>query len=254
MNARPSRHDRVLFGGFVGLPSLLSVEGFVRAGYDFVVLDLQHGTFSYEFALNAIQLLDVVGVESLLRLTSDELPLASRLLDLARAGSCLHRRRAGERRNGHHGHALPTRRHSELWQQRNGLKAEPADLSTVRPSIWAMIETKHGLENVEAIAAVPGLTGLLIGPSDLGLALGLGPGAGVDDPAWSEAIESIRLAAVNRGIGTCMVVGGGMSAAEWARAGFDRVIIGSDVLHLLVRLNAEISQARSLLRGSSPVL
>src|SRR6266498_4745217 len=65
VNALVSRNGRILFGGFVGLPSLLSVEGFARAGYDFVVLDLQHGTFSYEFALNAIQLLDVLGVESL---------------------------------------------------------------------------------------------------------------------------------------------------------------------------------------------
>jgi len=57
--------EESLLGGLVGLPSTISVEGFARAGYDFVVLDLQHGTFGYEFAQNAVQLLDVLGVESL---------------------------------------------------------------------------------------------------------------------------------------------------------------------------------------------
>src|SRR5207342_2907901 len=76
----------VLFGGMVGLPSTISVEGFARAGYDFVVLDLQHGTFGYDFVLSAVQLLDVLGVESLLRLASDELPLAPRLLDFGASG------------------------------------------------------------------------------------------------------------------------------------------------------------------------
>ena len=57
--------EESLLGGLVGLPSTISVEGFARAGYDFVVLDLQHGTFGYEFAQIAVQLLDVLGVESL---------------------------------------------------------------------------------------------------------------------------------------------------------------------------------------------
>jgi 4-hydroxy-2-oxoheptanedioate aldolase len=35
-----------------------------------------------------------------------------------------------------------------------------------------MIETAEGAENIEKIAAVPGVGGLLIGPADLALALG----------------------------------------------------------------------------------
>ena len=97
-----------------------------------------------------------------------------------------------------------------------------------------------------SIAAVPGLSGLLIGPSDLGLALGLGPSAGPADAQWSEAIERIRLAAREHDISACMVVGDGASAAHWARAGFDRVLIGSDIMHMLARMDAEIAQARAL--------
>jgi len=231
----------------VGLPSTISVEGFARAGYDFVVLDLQHGTFGYDFVLNAVQLLDVLGVESLLRLAIDELPLAPRLLDFGASGIVV----ASVDDAATVAAAVVATRYQpagtrSYGQQRKGLKAEPADVSTVLPAVWAMIETRKGLENVDAIAAVPGLSGLLIGPSDLGLALGLGPGAGPADAQWNEAIERIRLAARGHEIGACMVVGDGASAAEWARAGFDRVLIGSDIMHLLARMGAEIAQAHAL--------
>jgi 4-hydroxy-2-oxoheptanedioate aldolase len=240
-------HQHVLFGGLVGLPSTISVEGFARAGYDFVVLDLQHGTFGYEFAQNAVQLLDVLGVESLLRLTIDELPLVPRLLDFGASGIVV----ASVDDAATVAAALMATRYQpdgtrSYGQQRKGLKAEPADVSTVQPAVWAMIETRSGLENVESIAAVRGLSGLLIGPSDLGLALGLGPSARPADAQWSEAIEHILLAARKHDISACMVVGDGASAAQWARAGFDRVLIGSDIMHLLARMDAEIAHARAL--------
>jgi 4-hydroxy-2-oxoheptanedioate aldolase len=103
-------------------------------------------------------------------------------------------------------------------RQRKCLKAEPADLSTVRPAVYAMIETQLGLDNVESIAAVRGLSGLVIGPSDLGRALGLGPAAGPADAPWSDAIAAIRNTAEKHGISACMVVGDGAGAAAWARA------------------------------------
>ena len=45
-----------------------------------------------------------------------------------------------------------------------------------------MIETREGLDNLDEIAATPGLDGLYIGPSDLSLALGLPPGGIVERP------------------------------------------------------------------------
>jgi 4-hydroxy-2-oxoheptanedioate aldolase len=238
---------RVLFGGFVGLPSLISVEAFARAGYDFVVLDLQHGTFGHEFVQNAVQLLDVLGVESLLRLAVGELPLAPRMLDFGATGIILasvdDAATVASALRATHYQPEGTRSYG---QQRKGLKAEPADLSTVRPALYAMIETRAGLDNVTSIAAVRGVTGLVVGPSDLGLALGLGPAAGPADTPWCDAIEAIRVAAQKHGISACMVVGDGAGAATWARAGFDRVVIGSDILHLVNRMGTEISLARRL--------
>ena len=40
----------------------------------------------------------------------------------------------------------------------------------------AMIETEQAVENAEAICSTPGLTGIYVGPSDLAISMGEGPG------------------------------------------------------------------------------
>ena len=44
--------------------------------------------------------------------------------------------------------------------------------------VMAMIETKEGIENLDAICATPGLDAVYIGPADLSFARGLGPARG----------------------------------------------------------------------------
>ena len=60
----------------------------------------------------------------------------------------------------------------------------------------AMIETRAGLQAVEGIASVPQIDGLFVGPGDLGIALGLGPGVAHDHPVLAAAIQ--RIHAFNR--------------------------------------------------------
>jgi len=81
----------------------------------------------------------------------------------------------------------------------------------------AMIETRAGLEAVEAIAAVAQLDGLFIGPSALGIELGLGPGAAHDHAVLAAAIHRIQVAANAAG----KVTGIWCGNAEMARAMHD---------------------------------
>src|SRR6266851_3964606 len=48
--------------------------------------------------------------------------------------------------------------------------------------VMAMIETKEGLANLDAICATPGLDAVYIGPSDLSFALGMAPRGDNPDP------------------------------------------------------------------------
>lgn len=59
------------------------------------------------------------------------------------------------------------------------------------------IESEEGLQNVDAIAAVPGVSALFIGPADLALSLGVAP----DAPELEAAIQTILKSARARKLG-----------------------------------------------------
>ena len=109
----------------------------------------------------------------------------------------------------------------------------------------AMIETRAGLEAVDAIAAVAPIDGLFIGPSDLGIALGLGPGAAHDHPVLAAAIRRIQDAAQAAG----KVTGIWCGSADMARAmqvqGLQLVVPGHDAIWL----KAEIARRLAVLRA-----
>ena len=53
--------------------------------------------------------------------------------------------------------------------QRYGLRSAPANPAEIRPHVYPMIEDRRALADISAIAAVKGISGLHIGPVDLGL-------------------------------------------------------------------------------------
>jgi 4-hydroxy-2-oxoheptanedioate aldolase len=120
----------------------------------------------------------------------------------------------------------------------------PAD-ANAQTLVVAMIETRSGLENVESIAATPGIDGLYVGPSDLSLALGAAfPG----DPAIAEpfaaALTRIQAAASAAGIPVGIHAASGDIAAERMAAGFTFSTVASDVVHLEEVAMAHLAAAR----------
>ena len=69
--------------------------------------------------------------------------------------------------------------------------------------VMAMIETKEGLANLDAICATPGLDAVYIGPADLSFALGLAPRGDNPDPLHIATCDKIRDAAHKHGIKAC---------------------------------------------------
>jgi 4-hydroxy-2-oxoheptanedioate aldolase len=247
--------------------SPLAVEALGRSGVDFVGLDLQHGAFAYAEAGAAIQLLDALGVPALVRVSHLDLPLLPRVLDMGASGVILAMvEDAGTVERAVRASLYQPAGDRSYGGQRYGMRAEPANLADVRPQLFPMIETRGGLDAVEAIARVPGLAGLLVGPVDLALALGedaavtgeltsvyVSPkqGASVADALadaeghpWRLALDRVRDAAHAAGIEAGMFAVGGADAAYWSEAGFDRIVVASDIALLRGALEREVSLAR----------
>jgi 4-hydroxy-2-oxoheptanedioate aldolase len=113
----------------------------------------------------------------------------------------------------------------------------------------AMIETRDGLDNVDEIAATPGLDGLYIGPSDLSLALGLPPRPVAVDPgddrqALVDAIERVRDACTANGLIPGMHCAAGEAAARYAESGFALITVGVDTSWYKAAIRRELETAR----------
>jgi 4-hydroxy-2-oxoheptanedioate aldolase len=115
---------------------------------------------------------------------------------------------------------------------------------------FAQIETAAGLANVEAIASVPGLDGLFVGPWDLSLDLGLGEPGNLLDPALGQACDAILAAARGRGLVAGIFAGSAEDGLRMASRGFGLINIATDT-SLLQRAAAEAVRKAKGAAGAS---
>ena len=103
-------------------------------------------------------------------------------------------------------------------QQASGLApAEYLREANRMTMVFAMVETVEALENVEAIAATPGLDGLFVGPSDLSITLSRG--AGIDKTGQGDAGRDEEVAAAAKENGLVAGAFGGSADAIKAYLG-----------------------------------
>ena len=94
-----------------------------------------------------------------------------------------------------------------------------------RAEIICQIESPEAVRNAEAIAAMPGVTGLLVGRADLALSMGLRDFAAA---AVREAAEASLAAARRHGKTAAIVIGDAHEVAPWAAAGADMFVFGNE--------------------------
>jgi 4-hydroxy-2-oxoheptanedioate aldolase len=91
-----------------------------------------------------------------------------------------------------------------------------------------MIETQEAIDNIDAILDVPGISGIYIGPSDLGLSLGLKPMLDREEPEIFRIYEKLVAATAKRGQFAGIHNATGTYAARMIGMGFRLVTIAND--------------------------
>jgi 2-keto-3-deoxy-L-rhamnonate aldolase RhmA len=107
------------------------------------------------------------------------------------------------------------------------LALDPAVLET-RVSVFVMIETAPGLAAVDEICAVPGLTGVYVGPADLAISLGYGPADAWTHPAMSDAMARVHKSASAAGLVAGIHASSGARGKAMAEAGFQLITLASE--------------------------
>ncbi|MBO0903242.1 HpcH/HpaI aldolase family protein [Jiella sonneratiae] len=249
---------RPAVNGWLSIGSPFTAEIMAGQGYDTITIDLQHGALDYAAMLPMLQAMRALPVTPIVRVPWREPGIVMKALDAGAMGiicpminnaeeaaefaSFMRYPPKGTRSFG------PTR--AAFAHPGYGVSANDAVLAL------AMIETKEGLQNVEAIAATPGIDGLYVGPADL--ALGTSDGALVPgfDPEDEGLVESIRrIAAVARANGkrAGLHCGSPDYAAQAIGWGFDLTTVSGDSRLLALAAAASVQRWRDLVdRAATP--
>ena len=111
--------------------------------------------------------------------------------------------------------------------------------------VMAMVETKEGLANLDAICATPGLDAVYIGPADLSFALGLPPRADNPDPTHLATCDKILETAHKHGIKAVMHCAGAEFAAQAVQRGFDMVMLTADLACMIAGARAQLDALKA---------
>jgi len=106
------------------------------------------------------------------------------------------------------------------------------------------IETADALANVDAIAAVPGVDILFVGPFDLGNAIGHPVTGSEMHPELLTAIGKVLAAAKKAGKKSGIYTPYGDQARVVAEMGFDMVNVSADMVALVTFLGGEVAKAK----------
>jgi 2-dehydro-3-deoxyglucarate aldolase/4-hydroxy-2-oxoheptanedioate aldolase len=212
-----------------GMPRLLK-----NAGAEFALYCMEHTGVSYETLKPQFALCRALGVVPLVRVPGTEYDFIARALDCGALGvmvplvdtveqakfivSCTRYPPAGGRRGAAFGFA-----HDDY---EGGDVVDKMKLIHDRTLVIAMIETRQGLENVDAIAAVPGVDALWLGHFDLSNFLGI-PGQ-FGSPVFQDAIRKIVGAARTHGKAAGYMAADATLGKEYLDYGFSLIATGTD--------------------------
>ncbi|WP_417218115.1 HpcH/HpaI aldolase family protein [Arthrobacter sp.] len=246
--ARKIRARERAVGYWIVLDSPVSTERIARAGYDYVALDAQHGLIGYSGMLHGLLAIDAgQSAAGLVRVEANNPTAIGKALDAGAVGIIVPLvNTAEDAAAAVRAAKYPPHGDRSYGPMRSALRVGPvpaeADAATL---VFAMIETPDGLENVEAIAATPGLDGVYVGPSDLALAVGAGfPG----DPDVAEVFDAalVRVAAAAEAAGVAAGIHNatGELAAQRLGSGYTFATVASDLTHLELAAKAHLDAAR----------
>jgi 2-keto-3-deoxy-L-rhamnonate aldolase RhmA len=252
--ARKVRSREKLVGYWITLDVPPVAERIARLGYDYVVLDGQHGLIGYQGLLTGLLAIDAgsaIGPRStvgLVRVEANETTPIARALDAGATGVIVPLiDSADDVARAVRSAKYPPVGVRSFGPMRSSLRIGPVPAdSNDATVVLAMIETPLGLKNVAEICATPGLDGVYVGPSDLGLALGARfPGDPEIEGPFEEAIELIARTAREAGIAAGIHTFDGDSAKRRLEQGYTFATVASDLSHLEAIAASHLDTARS---------
>jgi len=197
------RQGETLIGCWLSLGNSLTAEIVGMSGYDWVLIDLEHGAGSERDVLHQLQALEHTPAASVIRVESTHSQRIHRVLDMGAEGVMCPRINnatdADAVARGLHYPPDGIRGVAKMVRASGFGQQFPDYYKNAKENILGIvqIETAEVLNHLDAVAALPAIDVLFIGPSDLSIELGIF--GQFDHPLFKDAIHKTVKAAQKAG-------------------------------------------------------
>jgi 2-keto-3-deoxy-L-rhamnonate aldolase RhmA len=228
------------------------------AGCDFALFDTEHSGFGFETIKAVLRYMQAADLPTIVRVPSKEYHHIARAADMGAEGVMLPMVGSPEEAraileclkyvpDGRRGVALGIAHDRYL----PGPTMEKLAAANRRTTLFAQIETRQGVENAEALAALPGVDCLWIGHFDLSCALGI-PGQ-FEHRDFADAVTAVTKACQKHDKALGRLVPTVDEAVALRAAGFDFLCYSGDVWALQGAVQAGLDEirARSAVKAKS---
>ena len=228
-------------------PAIMQV--LANAGFDFVIIDNEHGPFSIESVAELSRAAVYAGITPVVRVPDLLYPYLAQSLDVGAQAIMLPRIYNADQVKqaleivkyppvGARGCA--TSRGHTSFQPRSVVEFMAA--SNEEHLLVVQIETASSVEQVEEIVSMPGVDVAFVGPNDLSISLGV-PGQ-MDSPVLDAAIQKVIDACQRHNVAAAIQTNAPETAAGWVERGMNMVSISSELGLLTSAGLAATSNAR----------
>lgn len=240
--------------GWVAVPNGFQAETYAAQGWDSVTIDMQHGASDINDIVPLLQAIQLAGPTAMVRVPWNEPGSIMRVLDAGAYGvicPMVNTKAEAEA-------LVSAGRYPPLGARSNGpfratqyAGADYQKEANGEILLFAMIETREAMTNLDEILKVPGLDGTYVGPTDLALSLGK---PATLDPSDKEVLEAMAtIAKKTRAAGKIAGVhtDGPKTAAKRFAEGYQYCTLLNDVRLLANAANAWIREARGQAKGET---
>ncbi|MGO7584698.1 HpcH/HpaI aldolase/citrate lyase family protein [Rhizobium ruizarguesonis] len=243
---------RPSINGWLSIGNAFTAEIMAAQGYDSVSIDIQHGALDYNSVLPMFQAMRASGVVPMARVPWLEPGIIMKVLDAGAYGViCPMVNTAVQAGEFVSYLRYPPYGQRSFGPTRVSFAAGPNYAGEANEEIlaFAMVETKQAMENLDAIAATPGLDGIYVGPADLTFSLTdgrLAPAFDREEPEMIEALQRIVAACKKNRIRAALHCGTPEYAARAIQWGFDMTTVSGDTRLLAAAAAASVTKFRDL--------
>lgn len=225
---------KIAYGPFIIIPHPSGVEIAGMAGFDFVIIDMEHAAYSFETTENMTRAARAVGITPIVRVPDKSqsnvlraLEAGAMVVDVPLVGKASEAEAivyaAKYAPLGGRGFNLGSMGNRYGFLGNTG--QTPARINA-EILVMVQIETAEGVENAEAIAAVKNLDMIFVGVGDLSQSLGIP--CDWENPKLINAVERTIKVARKAGKHVCVFTISPQMGKRWLSAGACMMALGSE--------------------------